>query len=150
MRFEYDYMVIAKLAEWARRIPDDRDFLDYWYNLFLSDVKCGIDDKEVDNSTSFWLTRWREDFEESYTPIKGEGFFDYERAWFATYAQYLVCEFQTPSKTLAGHYGLVMFKWLMGRYAEFHTIGTNLFIDYFMDEWGMPPNVAQPARIVNL
>jgi len=150
MRFEYDYMVTAKLAEWAKRIPDDCDFLDYWFNLFLSDVKCGIDDKGVDNSTSFWLTRWREDFEESYTPINGEGFYDYERAWFAMYAQYLVCEFQTPSKMLAEHYGFGMFKWLMERYTEFHTIGTNLFIDYFVEEWGMPPNVAQPARIVNL
>jgi hypothetical protein len=150
MRFEYDYIVTAKLAEWARRIPDDCDFLDYWFNFFKSDVKCGIDDKEVDNSTSFWLTRWREDFEEIYTPIYGNGFFDYERAWFAMYAQYLVYEFQTPSKVLAEHYGFDMFMWLMERYAEFHTIGTNLFIDYFIEEWGLPQNVKRPTRIVNL
>jgi len=50
------------------------------------------------------------------------------------YAQYLVCEFQTPSKMLAEHYGVDMFKWLMKRYGEFHTIGTNLFIDYFVEE----------------
>jgi len=150
MRFEYDYMVTVKLAEWARRIPDDCDFLDYWFNFIMSDVKCGIDDKNVDNSTSFWLTRWREDFEENYTPINGEGFFDYERAWFAMYAQYLVCEFQTPSKVIAEHYGLDMFKWLMDNYEKFHTIGTNLFVDYFVEEWGFPPNVTQPMRIVNL
>ena len=150
MRFEYDYMVTAKLAEWARRLPGGCDFLDYWHNLFLSDVKCGIDDKEVDNSASFWLTRWREDFEEKYTLIDGEGYFDYERAWFAMYAQYLVYEFQAPSKVLAGHYGPGMFKWLMGRYGQFHTVGTNLYIDYFIEEWGLPPGVTQPKRCVNL
>ena len=150
MRFEYDYMITAKLAEWARRIPDDCDFLDYWFNLFLSDVKCGIDDKEVDNSASFWLTRWREDFEENYTPIIGEGFFDYERAWFAMYIQYLVYELQTPSKALAEHYGFGAFKWLMERYDQFHTIGTNLFVEYFVEEWGLPPGVITPVQIVNL
>ncbi|MCL1863975.1 MAG: hypothetical protein FWF78_10460 [Defluviitaleaceae bacterium] len=149
MHFEYDYFVTAKLSEWARRLPDDCDFLDYWFNFFMSDIKRGIDDKGLDNSTSFWLTRWRYDFEKEYSPIHGEGYFDYERAWFAMYTQYLVYELQTPSRLLANHYEIKVFKWLLERYQQYHTIGVNLFIDYFTEEWGFPPNVTKPARIVN-
>jgi len=150
MRFEYDYIITAKLAEWARRLPDDCHFVDYWYNLFLSDVKRGIDDKEVDNSASFWLTRWREDFELEYSPRRGQTTYDYQRAWFAMYTQYLVYELQTPSRVLATHYGVACFAWLMERYDTFHTIGTNLFTEYFVEEWGWPPGITQAARVVNL
>jgi len=44
-------------------------------------------------------------------------------------------ELQTPSKAIAEHYGFGAFKWLMERYDQFHTIGTNLFVEYFVEEW---------------
>jgi len=149
LRFEYDYNIVVKLDRWASRLPDDVDFIDYWYNFFLSDAKRGIDDKEVDNSASFWITRWRTDFEAEYSPKLGEGFSATERGWFSMYAQYLVYELQTPSDVIAKHYGKPMFEWLMDCYDAYHTIGTNLFLQYFMEKWGMPPGVEKPFRIVN-
>lgn len=147
--FEYDFIVVSKLACWASRLPDNYDFLDYWYNLFLSPIKYGIDDEDYDNTTSFWLTRWRIDFEKTYTPITGESFCEEEREWFAMYSQYLVYELQTPSRVIAEYYGKDMFAWLMDRYPKYHCIGTNLYMQYFVEEWGCPPGVEKPFRVVN-
>ena len=152
LRFNYDYIIVSKLGQWAEELPDTIDFLDYWYNLFLSETKIYIDEPDSGTLASFWINRWKRDFEEytdKYTPKQGEGFSGEERSWFAQYAQYLVYELQTPSKDICSLYGKAMFEWLMKHYNKFHCFGTNLFMDYFIDEWGLPPGVTKPYRVVN-
>jgi len=153
LRFEYDYLITMKLSQWAEyRIQDDTDFIDYWYNLFLSESKKAIDEPETGNLASFGVARWKNEFEiyvDKYTPIHGMGFFGEERCYLATYAQYLVYELQTPSKVIAELYGKPMLGWMMEHYNRFHTFGSNLFMQYFTDEWGLPPGIDKPFRTVN-
>ena len=151
LRFEYDYNTVLKLYMWAQRLPDDVDFIDYWYNLFLSDTKARIDD-DNNNLGSFWLTRWMEDFEQFYDKYErkpGDGFSENERIWFAMYTQYLVYELQLSSKEIALHYGKQMFINLMDEWFKYHTFGTNLFMDHFAEMFGLPPGVEKPYRVVN-
>jgi hypothetical protein len=140
MIFEYNYMHLMKLETMARRLPNDIDIIDYWYNFFLSKIKGEIDNPNLNTTTSYSQTRWRTDFEKTYTPITGKGYEPNERGFLAQFSQYLVLEFQTPSKTIAQHYGKEIFKWLIEREPTFHTIGTKLFIQYVAEEWGFPPN----------
>jgi len=151
-RFEYDIWIVRKLAAWAEaKLTDDVDFIDYWYNLFLSQTKTFIDEPDIGNLSSFGIVRWKNDFEvyiDGYSPKKGVGFCGEERCYFATYSQYLVYELQTPSKVIAEYFGKDMFHWLMKNY-RFHTIGTNLFMQYFVEKWGLPPGISNPYRVVN-
>jgi len=152
LRFEYDFYIVRKLASWAYNLPDNIDFIDYWYNLFLSNSKILLDEPDEGNLASFGVNRWRNDFEtyvDNYTPKKGEGFDDWAREYFATYSQYLVYELQTSSKEIAELYGKDMFEWLMSHYNRFHTFGSNLFMQYFIEEWGLPPTIEKPFRVVN-
>ncbi|MCL1877405.1 MAG: hypothetical protein FWF80_00965 [Defluviitaleaceae bacterium] len=149
MNFKYNYMHIVKLETMARRLPDDIDIVDYWYNFFKSKIKEEIDNPELNTTTSYSHTRWRTDFEKIYTPVKGKGYKDYERGFLAQFSQYLILEFQTPGKAIAEHYGKKIFEWIIESESSLHTIGTNLFMQYVAEEWGFPPNVSQFARIVN-
>jgi hypothetical protein len=133
----------------ARRLPNDIDIVDYWYNFFKSQIKAEIDNPDLNTITSYSQTRWRTDFEKNYTPLKGKAYEDYERGFLAQFSQYLVLEFQTPSNTIVEHYGKQIFAWFIERESSLHSIGTNLFMQYVTEEWGFPPNVTQSARIVN-
>ena len=152
LRFEYDIIIVMKLQQWAERLSDDIDFIDYWYNFFLSQTKAKLDEPYKSNLASFWINRWQEDFEtyvDKYTPIPGNGFYNEERAWFAQYSQYLVYELQTPSRDIALLYDKPMFEWMMANYHKFHCFGTNLFMEYFVEQWGLPPGVEKPFGVIN-
>ena len=152
LRFKYDALITLKLGRWAEVLSNRIDFIDYWYNLFLSESKIYIDEPDKGNLASFWINRWKNDFEiyvDQYKPKEGEGYCETERHYFAMYSQYLVYEFQTPSKNIAQLYGKPMFEWIMKHYNRFHCFGSNLFIEYFVNEWGLPTGVEQPYRIVN-
>jgi hypothetical protein len=100
LRFECDPIIVLKLGDWAEELPNDIDFLDYWFNLFLSETKTYLDEPDKGNLASFWVNRWKNDFEtyvDKYTRIPGEGFGAEMQQWFARYMQYLVYALQTPS-----------------------------------------------------
>ena len=143
LRYEYDIIITMKLQQWAKRLSDDIDFVDYWYSLFLSKTKKYLDEPDKGTLASFWINRWQEDFEEyvdKYKPKQGEGFSAEERGWLAQYTQYLVYELQTPSKDIAIIYGKPMFEWMLKGYIKFHCFGTNLFMEHFVEKWGLPRN----------
>ena len=145
LRFEYDISIVRKLTAWAENyLTDDTDFIDYWFNLFRSKTKIFIDEPDEGNLASFGVNRWKNDFEiyvDKYMPKKGTGFYGEERCYFAAYSQYLIYELQTPSQVIAELYGKPMFEWLMAHYNRFHCFGSNLFIQYFVEEWGLPSGV---------
>ena len=153
LKFEYNLTIVRKLAQWAIDLPNNIDFLDYWYNLSLSETKYKIESSVANNINAFHWTRWKEDFEEfvdGYKPQPGDGFSEQEREWFAMYSQYLVCELQISSKEIAVHYGKDMFVRLMKGWFKYHTFGTNLFMDHFSEKFGLPPGITKPYKVVNI
>lgn len=148
LQFEYDIFITRKLAAWAENHWEPgQDFLDYWYHLFLSHTKVLIDEPDKGNLASFGVPRWKNDFEiyvDKFSPKIGESFTGEVRCWFATYSQYLVYALQMPSKAIAVHYGKEMFIWLMEHYGQFHTFGSNLFIQHFIQKWGLPSHLSKP------
>ena len=110
--FNYEFTTVWKLGNWAEALSDDTDFLDYWYNLFLSETKYKIEKNIVNKINAFHWTRWQEDFEEfvdGYIPQNGTGFASDVRGWFAKYMQYLVFAFQIPGKEIASFYSKDIF-----------------------------------------
>ena len=138
-----DISVIKKYICWVEELADNIDFIDYWYNFYLSDTKRKLDEgKNEDNILSFWCNRWREDFEEyvdQYSPIEGEGY-SAGRMFFVYYTDYLITGLHTTSKQIAEHYGKEAFQWIMENEPVLHTIGSNLFLEYFVEQFGLPPN----------
>ena len=108
MRYKCIYQTVEKLGLWAEELEDDIDFADYWHNLMLSKTKSKIDNFD-DQINAFWVSRWKEDFEEfedKYTPKEGEGYLDYEKEMVAIATQYLVYAYQISSRELAEFYGI--------------------------------------------
>ena len=152
LKFDVESNTVKKLAQWAIALPDTIDFIDYWYNLSLSETKSKIESSIANNINAFHWTRWKEDFEEfvdGYKLQPGEGFSEQEREWFAMYSQYLVYELQLSSREIALYYGKGMFVELMRGWFKYHTFGTNLFMDHFTERFGLPPRVEKPYMIVN-
>lgn len=140
-RFEYDFITVLKFYTWAERLPDEIDFVDYWYNLFLSETKARIESSIADNINAFHWTRWREDFEiyvDGYKPLDGVGYTPAIRQWFAQYMQFLVYALDAPSKQIAEHYGKSVFQDTVGDWFQYHTFGTNKFVQDFTEKHGMP------------
>ena len=153
LRFEYNLTTVRKLAQWATALPDNIDFLDYWYNLSLSETKYKIESSIANKINAFHWTRWKEDFEEfvdGYEPKAGDSFNEEEREWFAMYSQYLVYELQMPSREIALYYGKDMYAKLMQCWFKYHTFGTNLFMDHFLEKFGLPKGLEKPYRLVNI
>ena len=139
-----------KFYIWAERLPDKIDFIDYWYNLFLSKTKAQIESSPADNINAFHWTRWREDFEEftdGYEPLPGESYSSNMRQWFGQYMQFLVYGLDTPSKIIAEHYGKGVFFDTMEDWFRYHTFGVDQFIQTFTETYGLPPGV---TRLVDL
>lgn len=146
LNLEFHFNTVLKFQSWAERLPDDVDFIDYWYNLFLSKTKERIESSLADNINAFYWTRWREDFEEftdGYKPLQGEGYSPDMRQWFGQYMQFLVYGLDTPSRKTADHYGIEVFRDTMENWFRFHTFGVDQFIQSFTETYGLPPDVTQ-------
>ena len=141
---EFNFTTVLKFGGWAESLPDDIDFLDYWYNLFLSKTKAQIESSILDNINAFHWTRWREEFEEyidGYKPIPGNGYDSEIRLWFGEYMQYLVYGLDTPSFKIASHYKKDVFQSVFDDWFVYHTFGVDQFIENFTERFGLPPGV---------
>jgi len=139
-----------KFAEWAKKLPDSIDFIDYWYNLFLSKTKHAIETEPMDNINAFWINRWRNDFEkyvDGYKPVPGEGYSRDERGWFAQYMQGLVYGLQTPGDVIAKHFGKPVFEAVIDDFFRGHCCSMDWFVRNFVDEYGFPPGASQITKL---
>ena len=136
--YEYEYVTVSKLSDWAESLPDDIDFLDYWYHLSTSDIKHSIEVSILNKINAFEWTRWQEDFEEVYSPKPGEGYDKELRFWFADFSQMLVYAFQVSSKDIAIYYGKDGFSKTLDKWYQYHTFGTDHAISRFIETFGIP------------
>ena len=146
MRYEYAYVTVSKLSEWAENLADDIDFLDYWYVLSCSELKQSIDDCITNKINAFEWTRWRNDFEKTYSPTPGNGYDIETRYWFAYFTQMLVYVLQTSSKNIAEHYGRHGFERIMEKWYQYHTFGVDQTVSRFAETFGLPDGVAEFYR----
>lgn len=143
MGLEFNFGIVLKLGDWASNLPEDIDFIDYWYNLSLSKTKAQIESDPTHKINAFHWTRWKEDFEEfvdKYEIKPGEAYEPDEREWFALYMQYLVYGLQMSGKQIAEHYGKNVFVAMMNGWYRYHTFGVDLFIETFAEKFGLPEN----------
>ena len=147
MRYEYAYVTVSKLSEWAENLADDMDFLDYWHCLSCSELKNSIDDCITNKINAFEWTRWRNDFEKKYAPIPGCGHCKETRYWFAYFTQMLVYSFQTSSKDIALHYGKRGYAQIMDKWYQYHTFGIDHAISRFVETFGLPDGVSNARKL---
>ena len=150
MKFEYSDATVFKMSSWAEHLPNDIDFIDYWYNLFLSETKAKIESHPMNNINAFYWNRWRNDFEiyvDEYSPIPGDGFQAEERFFLGWYMQYVVYAMQIPSRQIAEHYGKDVFQKVLNGWFKYHTFGSNLFMVHFVDNFGLPPGVTEIVQL---
>jgi len=150
MKFEFSEITVSKMASWAEHLPEDIDFIDYWYNLFLSKTKARIESDPMDNINAFYWNRWKNDFEiyvDKYDPIPGNGRHAEERFFFGWYMQYVVYALRTPSCRIAEYYGKDVFQKVLDGWFKYHTFGSNLFMVHFSDNFGLPPEVTEVFRL---
>jgi hypothetical protein len=144
MKFEYNWATVYKFQDWAQKLPDDVDFTDYWYNLFLSETKEKIEESMLNNINAFWWNRWKNDFEiyvDGYMPKPGDSINPDVRNWAAQYLQYLLYALQVPSKRIAEFYGKKTFGAIAKMYPKYHCYGADYFVNSFAGEFGLPPEV---------
>ena len=150
MKFEYCFTIVSKLSGWAENLPDDIDFIDYWYNVSLSKTKAYIDSDIMHRMNAFSFTIWQENFEvfiDGYVPVTGEGYDIDSRSFFARYIQYLVYAFQMPSKTIAEFYGKEIYKNIVLGMPKYHTMGSDSFVENIVAKYGIPPGVSTVRTI---
>ena len=146
MKFDFEFITVIKLGDWAIELPDDIDFIDYWYNLALSKTKWEIESNFMNSINAFHWTLWQDRFEEltdGYNRKSGEGFCCSEREWFAHYTQYLVYAFQMSSKELAEYYGLQFYVDLMRGWGKYHILGVDQFVHVVGEDYGLPTRVEE-------
>ena len=144
LNLEFHFNTVLKFYAWAERLPDNIDFIDYWYNLYLSKTKARIESSLADNINAFHWTRWQEDFEvftDGYKPLPGHGYTANMRQWFGQYMQFLVYGLDTPSRLLAEHYGKDVFLDTMEDWFKYHTFGADQFVQNFAEKYGTPGSV---------
>ncbi|MDR2569093.1 MAG: hypothetical protein LBD23_02185 [Oscillospiraceae bacterium] len=150
MKFEYNFTIVSKLSRWAENLPDNIDFIDYWYNLALSKTKADSDSNVMHKINSFNYTIWQENYEEfidGYTPIIGEGYDLDSRAFFGRYIQYLMYAFQLSGKEIAEYYGKEIYRKIMLGMPKYHTMGSDAFVEDIVKKYGIPPGVTKIETI---
>ncbi|MCL2124384.1 MAG: hypothetical protein FWH33_00155 [Oscillospiraceae bacterium] len=150
MKFEYSDITVSKMGAWAESLADDIDFIDYWFNLFMSKTKARIESDPMDNINAFYWNRWKNDFEiyvDKYTPIPGNGYHVEERFFLGWYMQYVVYALRVPSKLIAEFYGKEVFRQVLDGWFKYHTFGSNLFMVHFVDKFGLPPDVVEVHKL---
>ena len=150
MKFDFEFVTVLKLGDWAASFEDNIDFIDYWYKLSLSRTKYEIESDIMNKINAFHWTRWQEDFEvfvDGYNVVVGEGYSASQREWFAMYSQYLVYAFQASSAFLAEYYGKDTYRDIMADWFKYHTFGIDQFVENIVIKYGLPPGVASVQRI---
>ena len=126
-----------KFANWAGSLADDACFIDYWYNLFLSQTKERIESNPLNNINAFWWTRWKEDFEvfvDKYRPIKGNGYDADIRHWFAACMQEVVNQSNLSSKDIAKKYGKKGFANMIKYWHHYQPMFGEEFVQKFLNQ----------------
>jgi hypothetical protein len=150
MKFNFEFVTVIKLGDWAANLDDDIDFIDYWFHLSLSQTKYKIESDIMNNINAFHWNRWKEDFEifvDGYAIVKGEGYSAPEREWFAMYVQYLVYAFQVSSRFLAEYYGKPVFRDIMKDWFKYHTFGVDQFVERIIIKHGLPAGVSSVEKL---
>ena len=150
MKFDFEFVTVLKLGDWAANLDDNIDFIDYWFHLSLSRTKYKIESDIMNNINAFHWTRWKEDFEvfiDGYSIVEGEGYCTSQREWFAMYTQYMVYAFQASSASLAEHYGEGAYREIMGDWFKYHTFGVDQFVENIVIKYGLPPGVSSVQRL---
>ena len=138
------------MGAWAEHLSADIDFIDYWYNLFLSETKAKIESHPMNNINAFYWNRWKNDFEiyvDKYAPVPGIGYNGEVRFFLGWYMQYVVYALQIPSRQIAEHYGKEVFQQVLDGWFKYHTFGSNLFMEHFADKFGLPDGVTEVIRL---
>ena len=150
VKYEYCFTIVSKLSSWAESLPDDIDFIDYWYNLAFSKTKADSDSDIMHRVNAFSWTIWQENFEDyidGYAPLAGEGYDSDSRSFFARYMQYLIYAFQLPSKAIAEFYGKDVYRKIMLGMPKYHTMGSDSFVENIAEKYGVPHGVDRIERI---
>ena len=150
MKFNFEFVTVLKLGDWAANLDDDIDFIDYWYNLSLSRTKHDIESDIMNSINAFHWNRWKEDFEafvDGYRVVVGEGYSASQREWFAMYTQYLVYAFQVSSGFIAKHYGKDIYCGIMADWFKYHTFGIDQFVENIVIRHGLPSGVPSVQRL---
>ena len=150
MKYEYNFVIVSKLSSWAESLPENIDFIDYWYSLSLSKTKADSDSDAMHRINAFSWTIWQENFEEyvdGYVPIEGEAYDSANRSFFGRYMQYLVYAFQLPSRAIAEFYGKEVYRKIMLGMTKYHTMGSDSFVENIVEKFGVPPGVTSIATI---
>ena len=137
-------VVARKISMWAENLPADIDYVDYLYNLFLSQTKENIDNN-YDCKLSFGWNVWEEDFEgfvDDYKHVSGNTPIGIRR-YLVYYTDYIFRGSHLSSREIAEHYGKEVFQWIADNYDLFHTVGGNEFLEHLVYEFGFPPNVKE-------
>jgi len=146
LKFEYDYGTVIKFYNWAESLSDDTDFVDYWYNLFLSETKRKIESGISCNINAFHWRRWKNDFEiyvDKYAPKKGDSYFPELRSWYAHYMQCLLYTLQISSKEIADFYGEQIFDDVTKMFYKYHCYGIDYFVGSFIEKYGSPVKIIE-------
>lgn len=146
MKYERESITVRKLSRWAESLPNDIDFIDYWYSLFKSETLFKITDNQMNNINAFGETRWQEDFEtfvDKYSPKPGNGYDSELRYWYAWYMIQLMYAFQISPAEIADNYGRGMFDDFPNRWYQYHTFGCKLFLEKFVEHYGWPKGITK-------
>ena len=133
----------SKLARLAEKLDSSLDFVDYWYSFMKSKTKERIDDWD-DNINSFWINRWKanfEKYEDKYIPKEGNGHEDWEREAVASVTQNMVYAFQITSKEIIDFYGKGLIICIIKNADRFDHYGPRGVLRDVVTELGLPQGV---------
>ena len=138
MKYEFDIIVHGKIANYAENLSNEDDFIDYWYNFMKSPVLREIESNMFARINAFHWTRWKEDFERTYTPVKGNGYSGKEKWWYSAFLHYFQYAIQSSSACIAGFYGKGVLQSLMDEWYQYHTFGVDCAIEKFIEKYNKP------------
>ena len=127
-----------KLSSWAENLPEEVDFFHYWGSLLRSEVMSKLDYSESHSYHATYWTRWQEEFEKEYTPMKGDSFSQDEQAWTASFIYFLSRSLHVTSRDLAEFYGDLLVQNALNKWFPYHTMSYTNAIKKFVREFGLP------------
>ena len=143
--YKWQDTTVHKMGQMAENLSvsvgGNFDFVDYWFNFFLSNVKDEIDKHFLLGINALWYSIWQEKFEECYFIKDGDPLTGPERYWFASYMEGLVFSFRCSPKIIAQYYGLDGFRRIAEGYQMFHCMGYDAFVQEIITEYGKPDAV---------
>ena len=128
-------------------LGENFDFIDYWYNFFLSDLKDEIDRHIMRGINALWCNIWQEDFEAGYAVKAGDPLTAARRYWFASYMEGLVFAFRCSPNIIARFYGLDVFAEIAKGYPMYHCMGYDAFVQEIAELYGKPASVNAVERL---